>query len=381
MKILQLIIFLPLTLFGQKEYSSNEESKYNQSNKLEEFKPKSIDEVTDFNLKYFRILTTNISYSEKVNETDLGKMKTDMSFLDPDNLIKLAKDSKRRNKICKYSNEKGLTAILFLDSQYDEFMWGEPGYWIRIEGKNDSVDYYTGLAQNYYIKLFDSGNNIWKNDSTLQFAALRVRLVEPFTHPVGAPKYETIDSNLIAEITLNDLKRDSDNDDLTDIEEEKLMLNPKSKDSDNDGISDFEDHNPRFKSISSNETLLYKAILDNFIGDEIKIRDGKIIDPKRPTLIHTLKSWTHLIVTDDKNLQDVEFDYNQFIIMNSDEYKQYKLNYPISLDEITVTPLFKVDNEANKYFISTYRDLGGEKYLVTKVRNGYNISMYESWIR
>ncbi len=380
MKILLLTVFLPLTLFGQKEYSSKEENIYSQSDKNEDFKPKSIHEVLNFKAKYFRVLETDIAHSEKASDTDLEKMKMDMDFLNPENLLKLANKAKRRNEICKYSNGNGLTAILFLDSKYDEFMWGEPGYWIRIESKNDSVDYYTGLAQNYYLKLFDSEINIWKNDSTLQFAALRVRLVEPFTHPVGAPKYETLDNNLIAEITLEDLKRDSDNDGLTDIEEEKLMLNPKSKDTDNDGINDFEDHNPRFKSISSNETLLYKAILESFIGDEIKIRDGKIIDPKRPTLIHTLPSWTHLIVTDDSDLQKVEFDRNQFIIMTNDEYNNYKLSYPISLDEITVTPLFKVDNESNKYFVSRYTDLGGEKYMVTKLKNGYNVSMYEMWI-
>jgi len=287
MKILLLIVFLPLTLFGQKEYNSKEEDNYNHGDKYEGFIPTPIDEVRKFGKKYFRILTTDISYSEKASDTDLGKIKMDMSFLDPENLMKMEKEAKRRNEICKYSNGKGLTAILFLDSKYDEFMWGEPGYWIRIEDKNDSVDYYTGFAKNYYFKLFDSGSSIWKNDSTLQFPALRVRLVEPFIHPVQAPKYETIDSNLIIEVAINDLRRDSDKDGLTDIEEDKLMLNPYLKDSDNDGKNDNEDNNPRFKSSSSNETLLYKAIIDNFINEEIKIRDGKILDPKRPTLIHT----------------------------------------------------------------------------------------------
>jgi hypothetical protein len=372
MRILLLTVFLPLTLFGQTN-NSKEEDKYGG------FKPTPVDEVRKFEKKYFRILTTDISYTEKTSDTDLGKMKMDISFLDPENLMKAAKDAKKRNEICRYSNGKGLTAILFLDSKYDEFMWGEPGYWIRIEDKNDSTDYYTGLAKNYYFKLFDSGSSIWKNEFTLQFPALRVRLVEPFIHPVRAPKYETIDNNLIIEIAVNDLRRDSDKDGLTDIEEDKLLLNPYSRDSDNDGKSDLEDNNPRFKSSSSNEALLYKAILDDFINKEIRIKDGKILDPKRPTLIHTLKRQTHLIVTDDKDLQSVEFDYNQFIIMTGDEYRTYKQKYPISLNEITVTPMSRVDNN-NKYFISTYTDLGGQKYLVTKLKDGYNITMYEHWI-
>jgi hypothetical protein len=381
MKTLLLAFLLPLTLFGQRLFSK-EEQNYKIAHKYKKFEPTPLEVVRNAKPKYVRIVqTAGVPFSGEINDTFTKKVKRDMSFLDPDNLSKVLKESNARDEISRYTNDTGLTAILFLDSKYDEFQWGEPGYWVRIESKNDSIDYYMGLAQNYYFKLFDSGITTWRNDSILQFAALRVRLIDPFIHPVQAAKYETVDSNLSVEVTLSDLKRDSDGDGLTDIEEEKLLLNLNSKDTDRDGVSDYDDHNPRFKSVLSNETLLYKVILDNFIyfDEVVKIRDIQILD-QAPVSKHTRKSRTRLIVTDDKNLQNVNVDHDQFIILTNDESKSYRIKYPISLDEITITPLFKVDNELNKFFISRYTDLGGEKYLVTKYKNGYDISLYEEWI-
>ena len=51
-----------------------------------------------------------------------------------------------------------------------------------------------------------------------------MRLTKPFIHPVSAPKYEAIE-NIKVEISIPDLVRDGDNDGLTDIEEDKMMLN------------------------------------------------------------------------------------------------------------------------------------------------------------
>ena len=56
-----------MTLFGQKEYNSKEEDNYNHGDKYEGFIPTPIDEVRKFGKKYFRILTTDISYSEKAS--------------------------------------------------------------------------------------------------------------------------------------------------------------------------------------------------------------------------------------------------------------------------------------------------------------------------
>lgn len=390
MKILLLILLTPFTLLGQiteaevvfaspdevKSYKSKEEDIYYEANKYQEFSPQPIDLVKKHGLKHLKILSTVDNTTHEINDSNIEKIKRDIEFLDPKNLTK---GSEKGNALMSYSNSIGAIVSIFLDSKYDEFMWGEPGYWINLTDRSGSRDYYTGLAQNYYIKLLDTGENIWKNDSTLLINAARVRLVKPFIHPVSAPKYETID-NVKVEISVSNLTRDSDKDGLTDIEEDKLMLNPLSNDTDGDGTNDLEDHNPRFKSVITNETLVYKALLDAYIGDTIKIRNNKIIDAKRPRLMHTLKSRTQLIVTEDKNLQKVDLDYNRTIIISKTDYESFKAKYPVTLDETNVSPFFKVDDTPDTFVISVSQDLGGQKYLVKKQADGFDIVQIESWI-
>jgi hypothetical protein len=392
MKILLVILLIPFRLPGQiakdevtvvfespdewKSYKSKEEDTYYRNNRYQDFTPQTIDIVKKHKLKHIKISLSEDNSKQEINDTNIEKIKRDMEYLDPKNL---GKESVKRNSILSYSNSKGTTVTLFLDSKYDEFMWGEPGYWINLVDKNSSIDYYTGLAQNYYIKILNSNETVWKNDSTLLFSGIRVRLVESFIHPISAPKYETMD-NVKVEISISDLTRDTDKDGLTDIEEDKFMLNPQASDTDSDGINDFVDHNPKFKSVTTSKTLVYKALLDNYIGDTIKIRDNKIIDAKRPRLIHTLKSRTRLIVSDDPDLQKVDFEYNQTIILTSKEYKTSKASYPVTLDETNVSPLFKVDDMVDTFVVSVSRDLGGQKYLVKKVANGFDIVQIESWI-
>jgi hypothetical protein len=371
---------VPFTLFAQRQYKSKEEEKYNKLKNADDKKLMPIDSVRSFNKDYLRVYSSEQYFINDINYSNLEKLEMDMNFLNPSNLVDTNNAIDAVQEICRYSNESGRTAILFLDSKYDEFVWGEPGYWIRFEGEIDTVDYYMGIARNYYFNIFNSGRSIWKNDSTLQFSALRVRLVESAIHPVQPPTYEIIDKNLIIEVTLAELMKDSDKDGLTDIVEDKLMLNPYSNDSDDDGVNDLVDSNPRFKSYITNETLLYKGIIDSYVVENLKIRKEKILNPKRPKLIDILEKYTYLIVTDDKNLQSVGFDYNKYIIMTNDEYKIYKHKYPVSLIEIEVTPFFKVDNESYKYFISEYTDLGGTTFLVTKLKNGYNLLRYGMWI-
>lgn len=390
MKILILIMLIPVQLLGQidevevvftspdemKVYKSKEEDLYYENGRDQEFRPQPVEVVKKHELRYIEILSTGINSSGKVNDATSEKINRDIEFLDPKNLTG---ESGKRKSLMSYANSNGTVATIFLDSKYDEFMWGEPGYWINLTDKSGSRDFYMGLAQNYYMKLLDAGENIWNNDSTLLINAVRVRLVEPFIHPVAAPKYETID-NVKVKILISDLTRDSDKDGLTDIEEDNMMLNPASQDTDGDGINDFDDHNPRFKSVTTNETLVYKVLLDNYIGDTVRIRNNRILGAKRPRLINMLKSRTRLIVTDDTNLQTVDYDYDRTIILSTSEYQMSKARYPVTFDETNISPLFKVDDLQDTFVVSVSNDLGGEKYFVKRLADGFDVVEIESWI-
>jgi hypothetical protein len=253
-----LILLTPFTLLGQisgnevlfaspedmKSYKSIAEDMYYENRGYQEFRLQPIEAVKSHGLKHIKILLSPDGAPKEINENISEKLERDVKFLDPKNLTG---ESGRRKSLMSYVNSNGTIATVFLDSKYDEFMWGEPGYWINLTDKGGSRDCYAGLAQNYYIRLLDSGKNFWRNDSTLSIDAVRVRLVEPFIHPVSAPKYETVDKIRI-EMTVSDLTSDSYGDGLTDVEEDKMMLDPFSRDTDGDGTTDFEDHNPRLKS-------------------------------------------------------------------------------------------------------------------------------------
>jgi hypothetical protein len=97
-------------------------------------------------------------------------------------------------------------------------------------------------------------------------------------------------------------------------------------------------------------------------------------------LIHTLKSRTRLIVTDDLNLQYVDLDYDRTIIASPSDHQISKGKYPVTLDETNVSPLFKVDDRPDTFVVSVSTHLGGGKYLIKKVANGFDIVRIESWI-
>jgi len=388
--VLLLILHIPISLHGEqspvqevvfedpdeyKLYKSKEEDSYYTHN-YREFTIQPIEIAKNHGLRHLKILPTADNAKHEINDSNIEKLNRDIEFLDPQNLTN---EPKRRGSLMSYSNSTGTIMTLFLDSKYDEFMWGEPGYWINLTDNKGSHDYYTGLAQNYYIRLVDSGDNVWKNDSTLLINGVRVRLLKPFIHPISAPKYEMID-NVKIEISIPDLIKDSDKDGLTDIEEDKMMLSPFSRDTDGDGTMDLEDHNPRFKSEITSETLLYKALLEYSSLDTIKIRDNKILNSKKPRQVHPLKAWTRLVVTDDISAQKVDFDYNRTIIISKSDYANLKIRYPIPFDETYISPLFKVDDMTDTFVISVSSDLGGSKYLIKKLVNGFDIKQIETWI-
>jgi hypothetical protein len=183
------ILLTPFTLLGQitgnevlfaspddmKSYKSKAEDMYYENRGYQEFRLQPIEAVKSQGLKHIKILLSPDDAPEEINESISEKLEHDIKVLDPKNLTG---ESGRRKLLMSYVNSKGTIATVFLDSKYDEFMWGEPGYWINLTDKGGSRDCYTGLAQNYYIRLLDSGKNIWRNDSTLLIDAVRVRLVE-----------------------------------------------------------------------------------------------------------------------------------------------------------------------------------------------------------
>ncbi|MFY0601087.1 MAG: hypothetical protein JXR03_15530 [Cyclobacteriaceae bacterium] len=375
------ILFIPFSLFGQSDeedfFSTEEQEYYENLSRDYSFKPTPVELATKNWFEHVKTIEARNRFkAPDINENILEKIGRDIDLLDSAKLQAIIKES----QVVACEELNGTTAILYMDSKFDEFMWGEPGYWIELSANGKSSYYYTGLTRNYYINLYDSKLPVWKNDSTLQFRALNVRMIKPFIHPLEAPKYETIKDNLIIQLSLNQITKDSDGDGLQDIIEDKMMTNSNSNDSDGDGVLDVDDTNPRFESVRTNRTLMFAGLLDNYINDTLKIRDNKIINAKRPTQISKLKPRTYLIVSDDPDIQRIPIEYNQYIILTTHEFEEYKKKYPISFEDISISKTFKLDKYPNSFKVSISTNLGGEEYIVTELQNGYDITIYSTWI-
>lgn len=134
------------------------------------------------------------------------------------------------------------------------------GYWF-LEVKNNIPNaYYLGLSNfthfnNNQPENFVSGNKL------LAYGSF-IRISENWGYPFGPPK-EAVKDQLVFEIDLDEVRKDSDKDRFNDLFERLTLLNPNSADTDNDGISDFTDINPLHKSEKSKFTDLYSQVIDH----------------------------------------------------------------------------------------------------------------------
>ncbi|MEJ2637549.1 MAG: hypothetical protein P8184_19960, partial [Calditrichia bacterium] len=287
-----------------------------------------------------------------------------------------------KSRIIKEGKLENKCIILFESSKYDDFAWGETGYWFALSSDQGNTwkEYYTGLTENHFYFIRKKSNlNIWKNDSLIQCHAAIVRRMGPFAHPGPGPEYELIE-HVILTLNINKIITDSDDDGLTDIEEAKMLLNPLDPDSDNDGIIDSKDSNPRYKSIGSDDTFIYETILERNIShiDTTKFffSDHNYNESERDS---TLKN-TYLIVTDNHKIQTINPKKNRYIIMTSKEFDSYKRKFPVSFFGISISPLFKCDDYNNIYKINFQFGTGGEEFVIIKQPDFFKIFINGVWI-
>lgn len=137
------------------------------------------------------------------------------------------------------------------------------GYWL-LEVKDNIPDaYYLGLSQFTHFSRkqpehFISGNKLVAYGSF-------VRISESWAYPFG-PQREAVKDDLVFEIDLKAVKKDSDKDRFNNLFEKLVLLNPDSADTDKDGIPDFTDSNPLYRSEKSKFTDLYTLIIDREYG-------------------------------------------------------------------------------------------------------------------
>lgn len=409
MKDFRLLFFGFIFLFSyqfvfaqnEKRYKSKQEEIYfdSISKKWKDYEFRPVDVEIAKKIPYNFINVEKINNAAPINKRDVFSNYYDSimdlnkkdrnNFEKFDSIMAIIENQKigpiKKMSIVKEGRLGNKWGILYIDSKYDDFIYGGWGYWIAISNDNGKNwnQYYTGLTENYYF-YFKRNSKIplWKDINTIQIESAIVRQKSAVMHPIPA-EYEIVEDNLAVEIDLSKIILDSDNDGLTDVAELKMLLKPNNPDTDGDGIIDSEDKNPRFKSCKTNKSIIYESLIENYSPDE----KGKMyIDLSNPQTIkeNIENSFDYdgisIFVTDNEDLQRIDLKKTTLIIMSSKEYEEYEKKYPSHFIKSNYSQMFKCDKKKDTYKIHTSYLTGGNTYLIKKTKDGWTISLIESWI-
>lgn len=284
--------------------------------------------------------------------------------------------------IC-YGSLKNNLAVIYEDVKYNSCI--ESGYWIELSndyGKNWKR-YFTGLTvnKNYYFK-YNSKIPLWKNSKTLQIEAVIVKKIADRIILYKPEKYVTVRDSIAMELDISKIIKDSDNDGLTDIVEERMLLNPNNPDTDGDGITDAKDKNPRFKSKKTAKSILYEVLMESYLyfdKNSFQIDLSNLPKIKKNNFGDTSGDLISIFVTDDNELLGLELKSETLIVISSIEYEKYKLKYPFSFNTRNYSKMFICDGENEVYFIDESSCSSGSTYLIKKNDKGWEVSFYEGF--
>ncbi len=366
--------------------------------------PAKISDIIDsvhIKLKAYDYLM-DVDYSEKKDDK---KKKSNTSYMDGFEKYVSISDSIRsieakksigplsKPKVIKSEKNNNKWAILYYDFKYDEMLTFGAGYWLAYSedsGKNWKYNY-TGLSErNNYVFKSNSKLPLWKDDHHIQIEADIVRMTDEMGHPLP-PEYEPVKDNALVIMDITEILKDSDGDGINDITEKKLFLNPNSTDTDNDGIPDHKDTNPRFKKGDNEFTILYEGLMygdyeirgkDFFEEFDIDISNPKLYSGEdsgfaaMKEIINTIK----MIVTDDKNLQQIAPPNETIIILTTEEYKEYEKQNKSKIIKQNFSPLFKCDTKKDTYILRESASYSGRTYEITRTKKGWSVRVVSSWI-
>lgn len=370
--LIGLMHILPLICYCQDEYYSKQEDKYFKKAKQSLFVPFDHEEIMNFSKPYFRIdtledftLFTGANQHTPHSDTLFG----DKPFNSNSGIPK--------EKIVSYACADNYEAVVYIDKKYDDAYLGEPGYWLAMKEEGKWKMYYLGLSVNNPVHLkYSSDLALIKDGNILQMEAAFVNLVQQKGHPGPPPKYELVKDGILLQINIDSIKKDTDRDGLTDIEERKLMLNPDDVDTDNDRIVDFLDMNPRFISRNTNVSEVYEFILQ-FIDDPLNFSDTVInVGHMHPISKVNDTTKTYLIVSDNPDLQYINPQNGRYVILSSDEYALHKEIYPNDMSAVVISPFFQVDEMENTRKIHIISGPNHLVFVITRHRYVWEIKIH-----
>jgi len=216
---------------------------------------------------------------------------------------------------------------------------------------------------------------LWKNSNTLQVEAAEVKTISERILPSKSEEFGAVRDSLAIQFDLSKITLDSDNDGLTNIVEEKMLLNSNNPDTDGDGIIDSKDRNPRFKSKKTAKSILYEALMNKYVFED---NSNYLIDlsklPKKRSYPQKYTNSISIFVTDDISIKGLELDNETLVVMSSKEFKVYKQKYPFSFSIKDLSKMFLCNDEKDIYMVSESRCMSGNTFIIKKSVKGWIVS-------
>lgn len=378
--LLLLALLVPTFSFAQEEdeiddisnYQSKEKDAYYQEWKrnYKPWKPLDENEIMAYENAYFALeeIKNYTPFQEGEDHQRYYYESLKPRFDDCPELA--AKIDKRQ--VMRYEKRESVEAIVY--KSYEYFMASEPSIYVAYsedQGRSWTF-YYTGIThcQPLCFKP-QSKMPLFNKQGDLQLEACLLRQISSFW--LGhVSDYELVKDGLLLTIDMETLRKDSDGDGLTDIEEARFMTDPFNSDTDGDGIADGLDLNPRMSVPRSDKTVVYEYLIQFCFADTIPLTIPELCYANE-------KTRTVRIVTDCPELQAVQPRTMRVIVLSEEDYENSS-KYFVPMDSYHLSPMFKVDDEEETYLVSVSARSGFWDCLVKKTDKGWKLDVISSGI-
>lgn len=300
------------------------------------------------------------------------------SWADPQEIIKERIGGVDRYLILKHETRDSIEVIVYEDDRYNDIF--NNGIFVAYSSNSGNTwnYYYTGLTQDapLFVKWY-SKYPLIDAEGNVQIEAC-LRSGKGNTHwPMWIP--QVIKDGLLITFDLETLRKDSDGDGLTDIEEARLRTDTYNADTDNDGIPDNLDLNPRCNIPRTDKTIVYEALINVDTVLPFYDEEDPLVIPEEISETHycTDTTKTVMIVTDDPDLRSIQ-PKNRRVIFLTPEELGGKPHTPGDLEELRVTSFKK--QEDGSYIVDIDHSSSGYTYRVKKTSKGWSIIVESVYI-
>ena len=332
----------------------------------------------------YREIADYSPYGDSRNFTPYQDSIINLSFKYWDNPQEIKKErigGVDRYWILKHETKDSIEAIVYEDNRYNDIF--NSGVFVAYSSNSGSTwdYYYTGLTQDapLFVKWYSKYPLIDTEGNVQIEACLRSGDGNSHWSWLMSPPVVVKDGLLIT-FDLETLRKDSDGDGLTDIEETRLRTDPFKADTDDDGIPDNMDLNPRCNVPRTDKTIVYEVLLNE--ETEIPFSDEEeplTIPFDEIAELHycTDTTKTVMIVTDDPNIRSVQPKNRRVIFLTAEEYGDQNYN-PEDIERLWVTSFKK--QEDGSYIVDRNTSFSGCTYSVKKTSKGWAIKMTSMYI-